>query len=122
MNPRICLLCGQEYTPIHGMQKVCRSCRDRYRNSRRNAKKDARIVGGDTSISLMRLWIRDGPTCALCGRVMSLDSAPNSNEHPSIDHIIPLIRGGAHEWDNIRLVCRGCNESKGCRMPQEAEA
>lgn len=53
MNPRICLLCGLEYTPIHGMQKVCRSCRDRYRNSRRNTKKDA------LRLALWILWAQE---------------------------------------------------------------
>ena len=74
----------------------------------------------ETDDRILGLLRTNGPMTVR--HIMSLDSAPNSNEHPSIDHIIPLIRGGAHEWDNIRLVCRGCNESKGCRMPQEAEA
>jgi 5-methylcytosine-specific restriction endonuclease McrA len=33
--------------------------------------------------------------------------------YPSIDHILPLSKGGAHTWDNIMLAHRQCNWLKG---------
>lgn len=33
------------------------------------------------------------------------------------DHIVPLVRGGAHEPSNIQLLCPPCNLSKGAKHP-----
>lgn len=37
---------------------------------------------------------------------------PNSAEP---DHILPVSRGGTDTLDNIRILCRRCNQSKGNR-------
>lgn len=37
-----------------------------------------------------------------------------TNEHPlTIDHLLPLSRGGAHTKSNIVPACKSCNSSKG---------
>ena len=43
--------------------------------------------------------------CACCG----------STEDITIDHIIPLSKGGDDELNNLRLLCRSCNSRKGDR-------
>jgi 5-methylcytosine-specific restriction endonuclease McrA len=35
----------------------------------------------------------------------------------SIDHVIPLARGGAHELGNMVGACQSCNSSKGSKLP-----
>lgn len=30
----------------------------------------------------------------------------------TVDHIIPLARGGTHDRSNMRVLCRGCNSRK----------
>lgn len=40
--------------------------------------------------------------CVICG----LD------ENPTIDHIIPLSRGGQHSIGNLQLLCMSCNSRK----------
>jgi 5-methylcytosine-specific restriction endonuclease McrA len=32
---------------------------------------------------------------------------------PEVDHILPLARGGLHEWANLAPSCASCNRSKG---------
>jgi 5-methylcytosine-specific restriction endonuclease McrA len=32
---------------------------------------------------------------------------------PTVDHIVPLSKGGKHVFSNVRLVCLSCNSSKG---------
>ena len=39
----------------------------------------------------------------------------------SIDHIIPLARGGAHIPDNLAAACRTCNSSKNDKFLHEWE-
>lgn len=51
---------------------------------------------------------RDGYLCDECGGTESL----------TIDHIMPLSKGGSDELDNLRLLCQSCNSTKGDRMPE----
>ena len=36
-----------------------------------------------------------------------------SNENQSLDHIVPISRGGNHSVGNIMTLCKNCNASKG---------
>lgn len=38
---------------------------------------------------------------------------------PTIDHIVPLSRGGSNWPDNIQLLCQSCNDSKGPKTMEE---
>lgn len=49
---------------------------------------------------------RDGRLCAFCGSVARL----------TIDHIIPLARGGDNELENLQVLCQSCNSRKGTRL------
>lgn len=51
-----------------------------------------------------------GGKCAYCG-----------GEADSVDHRIPLSRGGAHWPSNIVPCCRRCNSAKGKKKPSEWE-
>lgn len=41
------------------------------------------------------------------------------NSYYEIDHWIPLSRGGSNWINNIRLLCKFCNRSKGNKLPHE---
>lgn len=57
---------------------------------------------------MLALIERDGYECAECGETEGL----------SIDHVIPLSKGGSDELDNLQLLCKGCNSSKKDKMPE----
>lgn len=42
-----------------------------------------------------------------------------STDNLSIDHILPLSRGGTHTEDNVELVCLPCNIRKGTKTKEE---
>ncbi len=52
------------------------------------------------------VWSRDGGACVRC--------RARSDLH--FDHIIPLIKGGGDHAENIQILCRACNLSKGRRI------
>jgi hypothetical protein len=56
------------------------------------------------------LLARD-PHCYVCG-------AELNNETATLDHFIPLSKGGHEGNNNCRLACEGCNQEKGDKMPE----
>jgi 5-methylcytosine-specific restriction endonuclease McrA len=54
------------------------------------------------------LSLRQRQNCAICECYI---------EHGSgeVDHIVPLAKGGSNELENVQLLCRTCNRSKGAR-------
>ena len=59
------------------------------------------------------LFNRDHFLCAFCGG----DFSPY---RLTCDHIMPMSRGGRDTWMNVVTACRGCNQKKGSRTPEEA--
>lgn len=72
-----------------------------------------RIGKYDPSVTLVNVFERFNGICCGCGKKLSFDGDFRSNNYPSMDHIIPLSKGGVHEWDNMQLLCRSCNCMKG---------
>ena len=57
-----------------------------------------------------------GIDCAYC-QVTTLVDPPAGQRHRerTLDHVIPVSRGGKDELGNVRLACRSCNARKGVR-------
>jgi len=50
--------------------------------------------------------------CAYCG----------TTENLTLDHVLPLSRGGAHRIENLVAACKPCNSRKGARDELEFRA
>jgi hypothetical protein len=62
------------------------------------------------------IYNRDNWICQICKKPVDKRlSFPNPN-CASIDHLIPLSRGGTHESVNVQLAHLSCNTSKGNRV------
>jgi 5-methylcytosine-specific restriction endonuclease McrA len=59
------------------------------------------------------LFQRDRYRCQYCG------DTPGVKEL-TIDHVVPISRGGRSNWDNCVLACVPCNARKANRTPDEA--
>lgn len=55
--------------------------------------------------------IRDGWWCWYCDE--PLVEGATDHRQPTLDHVIPLGRGGGWELENCRLACGPCNNAKG---------
>jgi 5-methylcytosine-specific restriction endonuclease McrA len=61
-------------------------------------------------------------TCSICGKECVRTPDRRGSLYPTVDHIIPISKGGSHTWDNVRLACRGCNTAKRDRLPTMVKA
>lgn len=118
--PRKCDLCGADYCPEAVGQKRCRSCA-KYLKDNHGDLRLWRNGRPDMSITLWKVYQRDKGYCRGCGRHLEFVEDYNSDVYPSIDHIVPLAKGGLHRWDNVQLMCRACNSIKCDDMPEVRE-
>ena len=57
---------------------------------------------------------RDDYICQYCGEDLS-------DEKYTIDHVVPISKGGKSKWSNVVICCKSCNAQKGDRTPQQAK-
>lgn len=71
----------------------------------------ARELGldADDTISVHELFKRDKGICQICKNRVGPSEA-------SIDHIVPISKGGPHTWDNVQLSHESCNYKKGAKL------
>lgn len=58
------------------------------------------------------LFTAQGGICYLCGGGMDFGYMPGSITWATLDHIVPLVRGGTWLPDNLAAAHRGCNTWK----------
>ena len=65
------------------------------------------------TFSRSNIFRRDKHTCQYCcKRFLERDL--------TLDHIMPVSRGGKKTWENITTACRTCNQKKANKTPKEA--
>lgn len=65
-----------------------------------------------TSKERSEIYIRDKGRCGICGEFIPL------NEF-TIDHIVPISKGGTYDYDNLQCCCFKCNQLKSNEMPDD---
>lgn len=93
---------------------------DRRRNNyhARRARERGTRHGGTAFLS--DIIARNGTDCAACHAPVDLALSWPHPMSKSVDHTIPLARGGAHELSNTTLMHLTCNLSKGARLDGDA--
>lgn len=111
-----CIVCGKQFETLIDNARTCsQKCRSWHDRIARNSRyKELKAQGYfDHSVTLNNVYDAFKGICACCGEKLSFDCSHISDKYPSIDHIIPLSKGGTHTWDNVQLLCRKCNYEKG---------
>ena len=113
-----CPVCGASTT----RRKYCsQECANRAMNATKEARRRVRIEKNllDKDITLKRLFDRDRGQCWICGLLCDYSDQTArgktmvaGNYYPSIDHIVPLCKGGEHSWKNVKLAHRICNSMR----------
>lgn len=84
----------------------------RNRNSRRRARLRGTAVG---PVDLDALWLSQGDDCTLCGTRIDRELKYPDPLSKSVDHIVPLSKGGTHEQSNLAWAHLVCNNRKGAK-------
>lgn len=127
----------RKYKETHGVWSARRfnenSERKRSRDRKRNAEipvrkrypaqfaaKDARrqarkTIGTVEIFDRADVFERDGWVCQLCGEPVDRNLKYPDLGSKSLDHILPLSKGGEHSRANTQLTHLGCNIRKGAR-------
>ena len=117
-DARICARCGD---PVkHGAIKFCsldcfaksdgerrRAMRPTVTAKSRRVDRSASAVGlGEKArLKLLHVWRKQGRTCTYC-----------TGPADTVDHLIPLVRGGTNHEGNLTPACRSCNSRKQDRL------
>lgn len=127
-----CAECGQPFETMRPNQLTCSTECSRLRRNRLSWQYEEKRYNNtnviDKDISVKVLYKRDKGICYICGGKCDFDDNYKVNGHftvgpsyPSIDHLIPLARGGMHAWDNVKLAHHLCNTKKSDILPSELE-
>ncbi len=106
---RACVVCGKGFRAVRGRNHVCSdACRIK-RGTYASRMAKARIE----PIDRLAVFERDGWQCYICGRACLRDLLERYHPHRAeLDHVVPLSKGGAHSYDNVRCACGRCNRVK----------
>lgn len=138
----VCKVCGKEYTPRQYMaseglrffsnpgycsHECNRKAMNRAKKMAPSGKtghyyERARKYGVEyiPGITLKKVVARYGLRCAICGGMCDWNdhtwSSCSGPLYPSVDHIIPMAKGGPHIWENVQVAHLMCNSEKGDKV------
>jgi 5-methylcytosine-specific restriction endonuclease McrA len=78
---------------------------------RRKAKKHMHLIRAGGPLDLVLFYQKCeqlGWHCQLCGKILDESTT-------TIDHVIPVSKGGTNVIENLQPLCRNCNAKKGNR-------
>lgn len=127
---RRCVFCGEWFNLAEGFAKNgvdehgepqrrydCKRCYNIRRRENQNKKRHSDFIGGQkrrgsesldfTHQERKECLIYFGGECAYCGH-----TPKTRHERLTMDHLVPVSRGGTTTGDNIVPACSSCNSSK----------
>ena len=121
--PRPCQTCKKDFRPVSSGRVVfcprCRSERDQMlRSIGGNCRRRARYYGVPyESVDVHAIFKRDKWICQICKKpTLQRVRGTKHPKAPEIDHMIPMARGGPHNWNNLQCAHRKCNSTKGAKV------
>lgn len=118
-TPQTCECCGKifysQYTKKYCSDKCKKKQKRRcYGSIRRRCRKYN--VYYDPSVTSVKIFARDQYRCKICGLMCNTEDNTWNRSFgpfsPTVDHIIPLVKGGTHTWDNVQCAHAICNSDK----------
>lgn len=112
----LCVVCGERFATPTTAMTCSAECREVKRLDDRRAEKQARRARQKDAfvarVYRRKVYERDGWTCQLCNAEVDRTARAPAPLAPTIDHIVPLARGGTHEPANVQTAHFICNSRK----------
>lgn len=108
---RQCRWCGAPFMVfVRKERKYCSKKHQLIAKSRRR-KAILRGLGGELP-SVWDIYSRDKGRCHICRKKVPRTAVWPDQRCASLDHVIPITKGGRDEATNVRLAHLGCNQRK----------
>lgn len=116
-KPTVCHYCGKEFIPSEHYRGFCSDeCRRKAeRKHDYKRKKERRRITGDydeSRLNIQTVFNHNNGICQICGLPVPEICEENDDWAASIDHVIPISKGGSHTYFNSQLAHRICNSLK----------
>lgn len=111
-----CRTCGVEIVGL-GRFFCSDRCSKKLEKKIRRARKLS--AGPHEAVGLAYVMKRDAGKCRLCGGAVDRNAVVPHPKAPTLDHVVPLSRGGTHTRANLQLAHFSCNVIKGDRAMGE---
>jgi 5-methylcytosine-specific restriction endonuclease McrA len=118
---RICYLCRRTL-PVDAFTRrsngtyfsACKECNKHVFAQRRRARLNS--AEGSYSLEEWQALVALFDHCPMCHRKWTdIQPPPSGGPVITVDHIVPISKGGANRIDNIQPLCFSCNSRKGAR-------
>lgn len=113
---KACVQCGADVPHAEGKRTHCSAACSRKTNLERWAKywaaRLAKYKQGD-AINPRAVYARDAWVCGICGEDVNPAFRYPNPMRASLDHVVPLSKGGPHTYENVQCAHLSCNSSKG---------
>lgn len=116
---KICSICKGLFTTTYRNSTFCSdSCREEgtkiNNNERKSHRRRADKYGSFyQKLNRHKVFKSDNYKCQSCGvRCLKSKIGTNHRREPTLDHIIPISKGGPHSYNNVQTLCRKCNNKK----------
>ena len=115
---RVCQTCEQPFRGTKGVQFYCSTeCTPKAVNHGGSYLRRCRVwnVPFEKGIDRNTVAERVGTQCYVCHEEIDMNVEHPNPLSPTVEHIVPLSRGGGHVWGNVALSHFVCNNRKGPR-------
>lgn len=109
-----CKACDQVALLRQWFCSECKQKRDRDTCTKGNHRRRCRKFGGQYScgVTIAAIVKRDGDSCHYCNMKTKRWNGIWMPQIATIDHVIPLSKGGDHSMENCVIACGACNSKK----------
>src|SRR5690625_393745 len=126
---RVCTECEKTFTATYRTDRYCSSAcnlrcwkkrnRERYLAQERERMRRRRALILETQTDTFTdedVRMAHGDDCYLCGKRINFRLSWPNPKSPSLDHVIPLSRGGTHTLENCAMTHWECNHKKNANL------
>lgn len=96
-------------------KRICENWRARNTTKTRDIRETRRARLREAFVEVVDrrlVWALHNGLCGICQEPVWLEAM-------HLDHIVPLARGGKHEYSNVQPAHETCNKRKWIKLPEE---